>query len=290
MKILFKKSNENRVLVAVTVKGKNGPYASHRWKNPSKALEILKETLKLNKDTELTFKDKRSNKVLTEEELIDAYMKSDKRKPIQKFVKDRFVVSKGNVEPNIDPMGKREDFTYRPNKKETLSLKAHESELMKGLYKQTNDKNAQGMEKYIASNVEKLFGNNRPTNIVITNDSFKTYGGYMYDTDTLFIRASFYDEKVLNEIISRKYFALQSRDDATTHEYAHKVYWDRVKTLYNSNKTGYNNLDDAATYYEKEFKNYIIKQTGLNRLYIVSNISYYAYIKAKGNNYREAFA
>lgn len=78
MKVIIKhmelnKSRANLVKVAKQVQGKTGTYQSHRWINPNKAMDMLKEDLKKQgmKDFEnLKFTDKETGKSYGEKELI----------------------------------------------------------------------------------------------------------------------------------------------------------------------------------------------------------------------------
>lgn len=99
---LMKAANRaNLVKVAVQVNGRTGQYSSHRWKNPGAALNVLKETMKragVKTTDELEFKDRKSKKTLSEDELIKQYKESKTTDTLQDFVKKNYTVSKAKDE------------------------------------------------------------------------------------------------------------------------------------------------------------------------------------------------
>lgn len=136
---LMKASNRaNLVKVAVQVNGRTGQYSSHRWKNPNAALNVLKETMKragVKPTDELEFKNKKTKKTLSENQLIAEYKESKTTDTLQDFVKKNYVVSKANEKkvPNSEEENKNtKEATSDGNEKksdESLELEGTEAEV-----------------------------------------------------------------------------------------------------------------------------------------------------------------
>lgn len=133
MKIMVNKTKEllkatnkaNLVKVSVQVNGKKGVYQSHRWKNPTAALNILKETLKNQKivknSDDIEFINKKTGKNISEKELLNEYKKEKSELTLQEYVKQGYKVkesgkSKANISKDRDESTKKE----KTNVKETL--------------------------------------------------------------------------------------------------------------------------------------------------------------------------
>lgn len=87
------KSRGHLVKVAKQIQGKTGAYQSHRWINPNKALEVLKQDIGGVKATdELTFTDKQSGREISEKELLKEYQKKGKGQTIQQYVKGNYSI------------------------------------------------------------------------------------------------------------------------------------------------------------------------------------------------------
>lgn len=136
---LMKAANRaNLVKVAVQVNGRTGQYSSHRWKNPNAALNVLKETMKragVKPTDELEFKNKKTKKTLSENQLIAEYKESKTTDTLQDFVKKNYVVSKANEKkvPNSEEENKNTKETINDgNEKksdESLELEGTEAEV-----------------------------------------------------------------------------------------------------------------------------------------------------------------
>lgn len=94
----FKKSNKsNLVKVAVQVNGTHGTYQSHRWKNPSSALNLLEHDLKkqgISSLDDIKFKNKANKKLVGNKEIIKDYKNSGTNATLQDFIKQNYAVVK----------------------------------------------------------------------------------------------------------------------------------------------------------------------------------------------------
>ncbi len=64
-------------------------------------------------------------------------------------------------------------------------------------------------------------------------------------------------------------FASMGLDDISLHEYGHKIYWDKAKELYNSNKKLYNSVIEASMAYEGPLRKYIKTKLLSDKLYVM---------------------
>lgn len=114
MKVIIKhmelnKSRANLVKVAKQVQGKTGTYQSHRWINPNKAMDMLKEDLKKQgmKDFEnLKFTDKETGKSYSEKELISKMQEEKYNGTLQTYAK-QFKISSKKSDKRVENSGER---------------------------------------------------------------------------------------------------------------------------------------------------------------------------------------
>lgn len=189
----------------------------------------------------------------------------------------------------IDYMGQKNIFSYKRGSKD-YSITAYASEKLLGLFKQTNSSNSQDMENYLVKKQSDIFENGLPKNIVITNARFKGLAAYDYTVDTLYIREDLIDKNTVKEMLKDGEFASMGLDDILLHEYGHKIYWDKAKELYNSNKKLYNSVIEASIAYEEPLRKYIKTKLLSDKLYVMKNISKYAYRSLLDMNFREVYS
>lgn len=87
------------VKVMTQVQGRTGQYQAHRWINPNKAMNILKEELSkqgLKNTDNLTFENPSNGKTLNEQELLDQMAKENFKGTLQEYVKTYKIKSKGS--------------------------------------------------------------------------------------------------------------------------------------------------------------------------------------------------
>ena len=101
----------NLVLVEVPVKGKKGQFTAHRWKDPKQGLAKTKNIIqkKAGKKGNVEFKSKKTGKSISDEDVINAYMKD---KEIEKVTLEEFIGTNYNIS-----IEKREDRPKNNNKK-----------------------------------------------------------------------------------------------------------------------------------------------------------------------------
>lgn len=101
----------NLVLVEVPVKGKQGQFTAHRWKDPKQGLAKTKNLIqkKAGKKGNVEFKSKKTGKSISDADVINAYMKDKK---VEKVTLEDFISKNYNVS-----IEKREDKPKKNNKK-----------------------------------------------------------------------------------------------------------------------------------------------------------------------------
>lgn len=122
----------NLVLVEVPVNTRHGQHRSHRWKRAIEALDqLFKDLGKKANAKDITFIDKKTNKKVNKDELIEDYEKKGKKenKTLQAFVAENYKVSsrrgnteskkvektKSNDKKNINTMSSKDfaDYVYK---------------------------------------------------------------------------------------------------------------------------------------------------------------------------------
>lgn len=157
MKIVFnlnkaaRRDRSHLVKVATQVQGKTGQYSSHRWINPNKAMDILKDDLKrqgLKNTDELSFKDKKTGQVINEKELMNRMEKENFKGTLQEYAKQYKIVSGGsnaktgktkieaNTKQDLDLDNKSKEFLYS-----TKDLKIDISDIVDNLSNVINKPN-----------------------------------------------------------------------------------------------------------------------------------------------------
>lgn len=101
----------NLVLVEVPVKGKQGQFTAHRWKDPKQGLAKTKNLIqkKAGKKGNVEFKSKKTGKSISDADVINAYMKDKK---VEKVTLGDFISKNYNIS-----IEKREDKPKKSNKK-----------------------------------------------------------------------------------------------------------------------------------------------------------------------------
>lgn len=98
----LEKATRNRahlVKVMTQVQGRTGQYQAHRWINPNKAMDILKEDLAkqgLKGAKSLEFEDPKTGKVLDEKQLLDQMEKEGFKGTLQEYAKQYKIKAKGS--------------------------------------------------------------------------------------------------------------------------------------------------------------------------------------------------
>lgn len=115
----LEKSIGNRghlVKVSKQIQGKTGAYQSHRWVNPNKALELLKQSVKGVRTTDtISFKEKKSGKTISEKELLNRFQREGKKQTIQEYVQSKYSINN----PRANTKAKPRNYTN----KETITSK-----------------------------------------------------------------------------------------------------------------------------------------------------------------------
>lgn len=87
----------NLVLVEVPVKGKKGQFTAHRWKDPKQGLAKTKNIIqkKAGEKGEVEFRSKKTGKSISDEDVINAYMKDkkDEKITLEDFLSKNYTVS-----------------------------------------------------------------------------------------------------------------------------------------------------------------------------------------------------
>lgn len=117
----LEKSIGNRghlVKVSKQIQGKTGAYQSHRWVNPNKALELLKQSVKGVRTTDtISFKEKKSGKTISEKELLNRFQREGKKQTIQEYVQSKYSINnpRANTKANPRNYTNKETITSKQN-------------------------------------------------------------------------------------------------------------------------------------------------------------------------------
>lgn len=96
MEVLSKAAGrEHLVLSEVQVNSKHGTYRSHRWVNPTEAMQSIKKELKAKGDIEFVGKD---GKAYSEKQIVEKHSKEAPTKTIQQYVKENYRIRRATYE------------------------------------------------------------------------------------------------------------------------------------------------------------------------------------------------
>lgn len=96
MEVLIKAAGrEHLVLSEVQVNSKHGTYRSHRWVNPTEAMQSIKKELKTKGDIEFVGKD---GKAYSEKQIVEKHSKEAPTKTIQQYVKENYRIRRATYE------------------------------------------------------------------------------------------------------------------------------------------------------------------------------------------------
>lgn len=113
MEVLSKAAGrEHLVLSEVQVNSKHGSYRSHRWVNPTEAMDSIKKEVKAKGDIEFVGKD---GKAYSEKQVIEKHGKEAPNKTIQQYVKENYRIRRATYE-TLGDLKTRKPLTSRENK------------------------------------------------------------------------------------------------------------------------------------------------------------------------------
>lgn len=166
MEVLSKAAGrEHLVLSEVQVNSKHGSYRSHRWVNPTEAMDSIKKELKTKGDIEFVGKD---GKAYSEKQVIEKHSKEAPNKTIQQYVKENYRVRRATYETMGDlqtrkPLTKKE---VKNTKVETVNDQEIRVAVLKGEDDPKNEvvnraKEIRGQYIDLLSNLKKYFDKNK---------------------------------------------------------------------------------------------------------------------------------
>lgn len=166
MEVLSKAAGrEHLVLSEVQVNSKHGTYRSHRWVNPTEAMDSIKKELKAKGDIEFVGKD---GKAYSEKQVIEKHSKEAPNKTIQQYVKENYRVRRATYETMGDlktrkPLTEKE---VKNTKVETVNDQEIRVAVLKGDDDPKNEvvnraKEIRGQYINLLSNLKKEFDKNK---------------------------------------------------------------------------------------------------------------------------------
>lgn len=166
MEVLSKAAGrEHLVLSEVQVNSKHGSYRSHRWVNPTEAMDSIKKELKAKGDIEFVGKD---GKAYSEKQVIDKHGKEAPNKTIQQYVKENYRVRRATYETMGDLQTRKPLSTKET--KSTKVEKVNDQEIKVAVLKGEDDpknevvnraKEIRGQYINLLSNLNKEFDKNK---------------------------------------------------------------------------------------------------------------------------------
>lgn len=147
---LLKANRANLVKVSVQVNSKHGVYQSHRWKNPTAALNLLENEFKkqnIKSIDEVDFKSKNSNKTVEGKDIVKDYQSSGSNSTLQNYIKENYKVVLKNK-----PKG--------------------QNEVDKVVYTGEYNNNGVASEEYAQPKIREDYKGER---VYISNDEYKVY-------------------------------------------------------------------------------------------------------------------
>lgn len=166
MEVLSKAAGrEHLVLSEVQVNSKHGTYRSHRWVNPTEAMDSIKKELKAKGDIEFVGKD---GKAYSEKQVVEKHSKEAPNKTIQQYVKENYRIRRATYETMGDlktrkPLTKKE---VKNTKVETVNDQEIRVAVLKGEDDPKNEvvnraKEIRGQYINLLSNLNKEFDKNK---------------------------------------------------------------------------------------------------------------------------------
>lgn len=166
MEVLSKAAGrEHLVLSEVQVNSKHGTYRSHRWVNPTEAMDSIKKELKAKGDIEFVGKD---GKAYSEKQIVEKHSKEAPTKTIQQYVKENYRIRRATYETMGDlqtrkPLTKKE---VKNTKVETVNDQEIRVAVLKGEDDPKNEvvnraKEIRGQYINLLSNLNKEFDKNK---------------------------------------------------------------------------------------------------------------------------------
>ena len=166
MEVLSKAAGrEHLVLSEVQVNSKHGTYRSHRWVNPTEAMDSIKKELKTKGDIEFVGKD---GKAYSEKQIVEKHGKEAPNKTIQQYVKENYRVRRATYETMGDLQTRKPLSTKE--KQNTKVEKVNDQEIRVAVLKEEDDpknevvnraKEIRGQYINLLSNLNKEFDKNK---------------------------------------------------------------------------------------------------------------------------------
>lgn len=166
MEVLSKAAGrEHLVLSEVQVNSKHGTYRSHRWVNPTEAMDSIKKELKAKGDIEFVGKD---GKAYSEKQIIEKHSKEAPNKTIQQYVKENYRIRRATYETMGDLQTRKPLSTKE--KQNTKVEKVNDQEIRVAVLKGEDDpknevvnraKEIRGQYINLLSNLNKEFDKNK---------------------------------------------------------------------------------------------------------------------------------
>lgn len=182
MEVLSKAAGrEHLVLSEVQVNSKHGTYRSHRWVNPTEAMDSIKKELKAKGDIEFVGKD---GKAYSEKQIVEKHSKEAPTKTIQQYVKENFRIRRATYE-TLGDLKTRKPLTSRENKNTKVET--------------VND---QEIRVAVLKGEEESEGNKEPlSDEEVENKLIETLEGMGANRWTKYDRDRLYLQKILPEMI-----------------------------------------------------------------------------------------
>lgn len=185
MEVLSKAAGrEHLVLSEVQVNSKHGTYRSHRWVNPTEAMDSIKKELKAKGDIEFVGKD---GKAYSEKQIVEKHSKEAPTKTIQQYVKENFRIRRATYE-TLGDLKTRKPLTSKENKNTTVETINNEK-----------------IKVAVLKGEEKSEGNKEPlSDEEVENKFIETLEGMGANRWTKYDRDRLYLQKILPEMIGLK--------------------------------------------------------------------------------------
>lgn len=153
-------------------------------------------------------------------------------------------------------------------------VKVYKRDGYDNIWTQTNTINAQLSAAYISNKIKNGDYGNVDRVIVVKNSVLGGIAAYYQGTNTLYWSEELMEPALLAELVSTDHFAAKTIDEIIDHELGgHKRHWDKVKELYNSDPTKYEDLLSAKQALETELRDYIRQQIVSDAKYIKRYVS-----------------
>ncbi|MDD6789538.1 MAG: minor capsid protein [Lachnospira sp.] len=114
-----------------------------------------------------------------------------------------------------------------------------------------------------------------PRIVIVDKNHFKRgqYGGYNYQSDTIFYPNIYYSREDAQNIVNNGYFGGTSETTLILHEVGHKVHWDKAKKLYNASLGRYTSIEDAKHALDENLISAIKRKIEYDPSFVSRNVS-----------------